>query len=183
MNVLRQLRLGEQVTVWGELSVDGGWSLVQVDGVKGYVATQYLEYVDEVYLNGQDADRVHLRREASQASSSLGLYFTGTQVNCLSDVRAEWVKVQIGAVTGYMMSKYLTTDAVEPQHPVATVAHIASDSLLSLYQVPQERSALSGEAPYGAEVTVLGETADGWYYVQYGNMFGYVQTQYLSMEQ
>lgn len=183
VRVLRQLRLGELVTVWGELAVDGGWSLVQADGEKGYVVSQYLQYVDAVYLDGRDADRVHLRQSASQAAPSLGLYFTGTQASCLSDPGEEWVRVQIGAVTGYVMGKYLTEDAVEPRQPVATVAHIENDSLLNLYQVPQERAQSGGEAPYGAKVTVLGETADGWCYVQYGDMRGYARAQYLSVDQ
>ena len=48
-----------------------------------------------------------MRREASQDSKILGVYANGTQVDVLEAADGEWVKVQIGNRTGYMMIKFL----------------------------------------------------------------------------
>lgn len=181
VGTIKQLKLGEQVTVLGELSVDGGWSLVQVDGFTGYVVTSYLQYDETAYINGLDADRVHLRQSASQSSQSLGLYFTGTQVICLSDMNATWVKVKIGELTGYMMSKYLTKNPVTPQQPMAVIADVFCNYEIAVYKTMQERSELAGYVPYGELITVLGEY-DGWYYVRYGSIQGYAKKTFLRIE-
>lgn len=180
--VYAQLKLGDQVTVLGELAVDGGWSAVWAKGMPGFIATEYLSYADVAYIDGQEADRVHLRASASQTAVSKGLYFTGTQVVCLSSTGGTWTKVQIGSETGYIMSEYLTSDAVTPQQPTATVTGIASDDEISIYQVPVARAELADTAAYGERLTVLGETKDGWYYVKHANALGYVSADFLRLE-
>lgn len=177
-------KCNQQLTVLGETY--DGWYYVQVGDVCGYVSTEFLQVAYKNYgrvvVDGQTADRVHLRAEAGAESASLGLYFTGTPVTYLSDLNATWVQVQIGAVTGYMMSQYLSADAVASQQPTATVANIASNDEISIYKIPQARSELSGTAKYGQRLTVLGETQDGWYDVQYGDVRGYVTAEFLRVE-
>ena len=51
-------------------------------------------------------DRLHLREKAEKGSRSLGKFYNGTPVKVLKKGR-EWTKVQIGPLTGYMMTKYL----------------------------------------------------------------------------
>lgn len=181
--VLKQLKLGEQVVVLGELAGDGGWSIVVAKGLQGYIATEYLEYLDVAYIDGRDADRVHLRASASQTAASMGLYFTGTQVICLSTLKDAWVKVQIGAETGYIMAEYLSMETVVPKHGTATVTGMEQDDLLSLYAVPQARAELAGTAGYDETLVVLGETREGWYYVRHGNESGYVASEFLSINE
>ena len=181
--VLKQLKLGEQVTVLGELAGDGGWSIVVAKGLQGYIATEYLEYLDVAYIDGRDADRVHLRASASQTAASKGLYFTGTQVICLSSLKDAWVKVQIGAETGFIMAEYLSAEAVVPEHGTATVTGMEQDDLLSIYAVPQARAELAGTAGYGETLVVLGETREGWYYVRHGNETGYVASEFLAVSE
>lgn len=181
--VLMQLKLGDRVMVLGELAGDGGWSVVRANGMPGFIATEYLAYTDVAYIDGQDADRVHLRASASQTAASKGLYFTGTQVICLSAVNETWVQVRIGAETGYIMSAYLAENAVTPKWPTATVINIEQQDAISIYAVPEARAELAGEAEYGAELIVLGETQEGWYYVRHGNESGYVTAEYLTFSE
>ena len=54
---------------------------------------------------------LRMRREASQDSKILGVYANGTEVDVLEAAEGEWVKVQIGNRTGYMMIKFLEEEA------------------------------------------------------------------------
>lgn len=51
-------------------------------------------------------DRLHLREKAEKGSRSLGKFYNGAPVKVLKRGQ-EWTKVQIGPMTGYMMTKYL----------------------------------------------------------------------------
>ena len=61
------------------------------------------DYGDAV-IDAGNSNRLHLRAEPSTEAESLGLYFTGTEVECRSDPAKEWVEVKIGRVRGYMKS-------------------------------------------------------------------------------
>ena len=102
------------------------------------------------YIDGLDADRVHLRKAPSTAAESLGLYYTGTEVTVV-DWYDEWAQVVIGEASGYMMSRFLTDGPKNPAGPW----RMAED---------------------GACVRVLGETSDGWSYVVCEGIQGYVRT-------
>ena len=56
--------------------------------------------------NNNPEDRLHLREKAEKGSRSLGKFYNGTPVKVLKRGQ-EWTKVQIGPMTGYMMTKYL----------------------------------------------------------------------------
>jgi uncharacterized protein YgiM (DUF1202 family) len=136
-------------------------------------------------IDGQNADRVHLRVRASSVSNSLGLYFTGTEVQCKSDPDEAWVKVTIGSQTGYMSSEYLyqgnDPGSVKSKQPLAVVGNIKTGSWVNLRYEPSLRAAVSGKIYKGDVVTVLGETASNWYYVKADGLYGYVMSGYLSV--
>ncbi len=136
-------------------------------------------------IDGQNADRVHLRVGASSGSKSLGLYFTGTEVVCESDPDEAWVKVTIGSQTGYMSSEYLYqgTDpgSVRPKQPAAVVSNIKAGSWVNLRNEPSLRGSVAGRSYKGDKVTVLGETVTNWYYVKAGSLYGYMMSGYLSV--
>ena len=65
--------------------------------------------------NGSDPDsRLNMRKEPSADSASLGKFYSGTEVEILSDAGDGWSQVSIGggqnSLDGYMMSDYLSTD-------------------------------------------------------------------------
>jgi hypothetical protein len=134
-------------------------------------------------VNGKTASRVHLRASATLKSASLGLYYTGTEIRCASDPSAEWVKVTVGSQTGYMMGKYLATGdrryTVVYKQPSAAVKTKIAGSWVNLRTRPSLQSAIQGRVKDGEAVTVLGETADHWFYIQSGSQTGYVMGKYL----
>lgn len=128
-------------------------------------------------IDGLDADRVHLRSAPSADAPSLGLYFTGTGVACLSDPAQTWVQVSIGAETGYMMSKYLTNEPVLSQQRLGTV----SAGSVNFRQGPSLQAGLFSTLAEGTTLTVHGETADHWYYASTGGKTGYVMASYVTL--
>lgn len=89
------------------------------------------------YVDGGTVDQVHLRQKPASDARSLGLYFTGTEVECWSDPSETWVHVSIGAEDGYMMSKYLSLEEVPSRQPEG-IAH--TESWLNLRKLPDRKS-------------------------------------------
>ncbi len=102
------------------LDTVGVWYHVLVQGREGYVPVQNL-YVAHSQQRGYDDfdlfysvvanpdlhDRLHLRREPSTQSQSLGRYFNGTQVEVIEYTQDGWAHVRVDGKEGYMMVQYL----------------------------------------------------------------------------
>ena len=127
-------------------------------------------------IDGQDADRVHLRGAPSTDAPSLGLYFTGTPVECLSDPSLPWVQVTIGAESGYVKSDYLTSGAVSA-FPVGVV----NTDYVNFREAPSMQSKAIGWLHDGTAVILYGETVDNWYYAAHGTTRGYIRAEYVTM--
>lgn len=136
-------------------------------------------------IQGQSADKVHLREGPSAKTKSLGLYFTGTEVWCEAAPSAEWTRVQIGAQGGYLKTELLVwgeaLGCVTPKQPTATVSGIKAGSWVNLRQKPSQNGAVAGTLAKGDTVTVLGETVTHWYYVQAGDQYGYMMSKYATL--
>jgi SH3-like domain-containing protein len=130
------------------------------------------------YIDGRDADRVHLRAEPSAQADSLGLYFSGTGVIVI-DWYDEWAHVLIGDVEGYMMSKFLTGSESACAGPWKMVDN-PSSTWVNLRERPHMYADVLSFPDNGLTVRVLGETTDGWSYVECEGIKGYVHTELLS---
>lgn len=168
-------------------------SPVHGQAVQGYVPASYLSIGRANHsggrktyglakIDGINSDRVHLRQEASTGSRSLGLFFTGTEVNCLSPLTDAWVLVEAGGQKGYMQSRYLrggsNMQAVQSRQPSASVR----SSSVNLRYSPSLQGALIASLPRGETMTVLGETNDHWYFVRTRSYFGYVKADYITLK-
>ena len=126
-------------------------------------------------INAETSDRVHLRAGPSTGYASLGLYFTGTEVEFRAVPGSEWSEVTIGTEHGYMMSRFLTT-AAAPRQPAARI-NIAAQ----LRYTPNADSGSGLTLPAGTYVWLLGETNSRWYYVQAGLECGYIPEDCLTL--
>ena len=129
-------------------------------------------------IDGHDADRVHLRGAPSTDARSLGLYFTGTQVECLSDPTQEWVDVKIGTESGFIRSEYLTAGSVTAAFPVGVVS---ATGLVNFRVAPATQYEILASLRDGTPLIVYGETVDHWYYVAYGLETGYIKADYVAL--
>lgn len=185
---------GTQVTVMG-IRADG-WYHVLVGSISGYMSEsvlsgafpwQYGTDSDDPLLHDNMADgsatmyintrssggQLNLRRDASTSSKSLGLFYTGTPVTILSYTRTGWAYVRIGHIEGYMDADYLTT-AKPTQLGQGRVIRNSQADGLNLRSLPSTGGEVLAFLPNYTRVTVLGELADGWCYVLWGNVYGYM---------
>ncbi|MBQ4552815.1 MAG: SH3 domain-containing protein [Clostridia bacterium] len=78
------------------------------------VITAACAFGESLYVDNRETDKIYperlnLRAEPSKAGAILGLYYTGTEVENLGEENAEFTKVRVGDMTGYMASEYLIT--------------------------------------------------------------------------
>lgn len=144
----------------------------------GAAATDYGTAV----IDAHNSTKLHLREKPSAEAKSLGLFFTGTPVKCLSDPAQEWVNVAVGAQTGYMKSEYLRTgEAAQGVLPGQMQGVVTANRAVNLRQGPSTAHRQIGSLEPNACVTVLGETAEHWYYVQAGDQCGYVSAKLMTL--
>ena len=130
------------------------------------------------WIDGGNADRVHLRAAPDASADSLGLYFTGTGAILLEE-RGGWAHVMLGAVEGWMMADYLSGAYIPLMGPGCRVENPGS-TWVNLRTAPSLEAAVAMRLPNGRALRLLGETADGWSYVEGGGAKGYVMTSLLS---
>lgn len=135
-------------------------------------------------IDAGNSTKLHLRAEPSAESDSRGLYFTGTRVECESNPEKTWVKVRIGTQGGYMKSSFLrrgeAADRVVPRQPVGVVT---AKNWANLRTGPSTEYQLAGRVNAGEQVTILGETAEHWYWVEADGEYGFVSAKLVSMQE
>ncbi len=114
--VLASYNVGQQVTV---LSYGSTWCRIRVNGLEGYMMTEFLSTVKPdnatgstytAYVTSQNGKGVRLRLGAGKVFPTIATYSVGTQVTVL-EYGAAWCKIRVGTNTGYMMTEFLTTRA------------------------------------------------------------------------
>lgn len=193
-------RYGAPVTVLGVC--DNGWYHVVIDEISGYIAegalsgtfpygygmdsdhpVQNPSFTDRksvFYINTRSTNGVlNLRRSASSSSRSLGKFYTGTPLTIISYTRTGWAYVRIGQTEGYMDTNYIT-----PEKPVQCgsqrIIRNSRANGLNLRSIPSTGGEILSFLPNYTQVTVLGELSDGWCYIQFGDMQGYMLGTYLN---
>lgn len=132
----------------------------------------------QCWVDGHSADRVHLRAKAAADADSLGLYYNGTAVRVL-EWRDDWAFVKVGEVSGFMASACLSRDEIAPAGPWQVVDN-PSSTWVNLRMSPSTAGKIALCPDNGVSVLVLGETADGWSYVECGGTKGYIRSSLLS---
>lgn len=130
-------------------------------------------------------DSLNLRKEASTSAPILATMPHGAQVTLLS-TQGEWSRVQVGTLSGYVKSVYLSVqgDEVEETPPTpssrgtVTVALSDESQTLNLRAAPTLGAAVLAQLRHGQTLTVL-ERYERWTYVQLGGLTGYVMNDYV----
>ena len=119
--------------------------------------------------NGSDPDsRLNMRKEPSADSASLGKFYSGTEVEILSDAGDGWSQVSIGGgQNGYMMSDYLSTDGegvIDATFDMEVVSPYGTQSVV-LRSKPSDSFDAVAMLEVGEAVRVIGVSGN-FYYVQ-----------------
>lgn len=124
--------------------------------------------------NGSDpGSRLNMRSAPAKDAASMGKFYSGTQVEILSDAGGGWSQVVIGSgvssVGGYMMTQYLSGDmhGVLDARPQMQVASPYGTPAVVLRDRPSDSYDVVAMLPVGETVRVIGVSGD----------FCYVQTQ------
>ncbi|MDD6050460.1 MAG: SH3 domain-containing protein [Clostridiales bacterium] len=117
--VLATYQVGQVVTV---LSYGSTWCKVRVNGLDGYMMSEFLSTVKPevsepnygtaytAYVTSQNGKGVRMRMGAGKIFPTVATYSVGTKVTVL-EYGATWCKIRVGSNTGYMMTEFLTTKA------------------------------------------------------------------------
>ena len=204
----RSLGLYPNGTLLYALNLGNGWSQVNVNGLTGYMMTQFLAVSSSnvtpapvtpvpvptdaavMYIATGNSGKLHLRENMSTDAGSLGLYPNGTQVAVLANY-GTWAYVNVAGKTGYMMTRYLAayqTGLVTPTPAPGTTAAPAGTATVthpnnSFVYLRSSRSSESTtnvicQVPSGSVVTVV-EWGELWTKIRYDGMEGYMVTHYL----
>lgn len=185
--VLGQVPSGTTVHILAE---ENGWYYVQMNGVYGYMRSQYI--VSPSTPSGGStatvkAGSLRLRSAPSTSGSVLGTYGTGTVVTVLLKGNVFWM-VTVGGKTGFMDSSYLSEGSAPgpgpgpapgPSEPYALVNGPAG---LNLRKTPSASAGVAAVLSAGTKLNVLfqGET---WCKVKVAatGKTGYVMTKYITL--
>ena len=131
-------------------------------------------YRTAVVKNPNEANRLNLRVSPTKDSTSLGRYYNGTTVVLLDDMPGSWWHVSIGGLEGYMDGSFLDTSAnqykVKDARPTLTIG----DNNTIMYSGQSVNSIRMMSLSKGAQVTVLGFTAD-WCHILVGSQTGFIR--------
>ncbi len=115
-DALASYKVGQQATV---LSYGSTWCKVRINGLDGYMMTEFLSTVKPdtsvggvstytAYVTSANGKGVRMRMGAGKLYPTIATYAVGTKVTVL-EYDKSWCKIRIGGNTGYMMTEFLTT--------------------------------------------------------------------------
>ncbi len=120
--------------------------------------------------NGSDPDsRLNMRAEPSKEADSIGKFYSGTEVEILSDAGEGWAEVQIGTapycLNGYMMQEYLSDSVnVDATREMEVISPYGTQSIVIRSRPSNSYDAVA-MIEVGSQVHVIG-TAGDYYYVR-----------------
>lgn len=95
---------------------------------------------------------------------------------------AEWIRgniVSIARAVVHALTDYFGLPFLEPE-PIQTATVDINGGNLNIRARPSLDAPIVGQAPDGAQITVLGAW-NGWYVVRYGTVEGYVRSEYVTL--
>jgi len=202
-SLIYQAPSGTQVTV---AQKGAKWSRVTVGGLTGYVQTSYITRSKPAvktvgnttttaktytaYIVSSNGKKINVRRGAGTGYAINGKIEPGTKVTVIKDSSSnKWSHISSGNLSGYVQNQYLSKKA--PSTTGGSAAKTPSFKTFTAYittpdgkRVNVRRGAgtgyaANGKLDYGTKVKVTGKQGN-WYYVEAGNLKGYVNKNYIT---
>lgn len=154
---------------------------VQAGSKTGYMMNNYLTAGNDTviavrYVRTNTGAGVNLRGSPVETGSVLTGVPEGARVDVLFK-GVEWYKVKVGENTGFIVSKYLYTEAGGSSQ-YAVVNNPRSTQVLNLRETASSTGTILGKYKNYTPVSIL-QSGDIWCKVQVGDKTGYMMTQYL----
>ena len=190
---------GTVVKITGQ--VGSRYAVTAPDGLSGYMYGDYLQingssggssyiYETTAYVTSRNGLNVRLRSGPGKGYSIIASYAPGTKCTILSSGK-NWCRIQIGSYTGYMMTQFLTntpgtntyTEEVQlqPTAPEGSQVYVTSRNGqgVNLRSGPDKAYPSIGFYSVGTPATMITKGST-WSYIQIGNRYGYMMTQFLT---
>lgn len=148
----------------------GGWSYVQANNQKGYVATNSLITPKSTIKIASSKSGVVVKETATTNSNTVATLKYSMIVEDFGAVGGGWSFVQYGNVTGYVNSKFIGTTT-------STKKYTNTD--VSLRNIASQSGKTVGSLNKNTEAYVHSQIA-GWAYITSGSLRGYVPASQLS---
>lgn len=124
---------------------------------------------------------LNIRAEAAAGAAVLGKLYNNGAATVLETLDG-WYKVTSGSVTGYVSADYVVVGDEELCKSVSFRLGTITDEAVRLRKEASTECGVITLLALNKKVTVLDETLEGWYKVQYGSYVGYVAKQYVKVE-
>ena len=193
---------GTVVTITGQV---GSWYAVTTpDGLTGYMLGDYLQvggsgksnpatgtFIDSTaYVTSANGLNVRMRSGPGKGYSVIASYVPGTKCTIISPGN-NWCRIQVGNLTGYMMTQFLTGTAVTPAITPVPVSPVPSGSEYTVYVTSRNGNGVNLRSGPSKSYTSIGFYSVGtqatmitkgstWSYIRVGNRYGYMMTQFLT---
>ena len=194
---------GTVVTITGQV---GSWYAVTApDGLSGYMLGDYLQvggtsspatgtFIDSTaYVTSANGLNVRMRSGPGKGYSVIASYVPGTKCTIISPGN-NWSRIQVGTLTGYMMTQFLTGTAVTPAITPVPVNPVPSGSEYTVYVTSRNGNGVNLRSGPSKSYTSIGFYSVGtqatmitkgstWSYIRVGNRYGYMMTEFLTESQ
>ena len=158
--------------------------VVSVEVVKEPAKTIFVgSYLCDMRVATKSTD-LNMRSSPSTSASIIGSIPKDTIVGYYGS-EGSWGVVYYGGKYGYVNTAYLSSD-LYPSHDVyqglsVSYAVVKANGGLNLRNSDSTSASIVTTIPNGTEVVVL-SSYDGWSYVNYGDKYGYVKSEYLTFK-
>lgn len=153
-------------------TVAGGWSYVQANQYKGYVATSTLTTPKSTIKIASSKSGLVVKETASRNSKTVANLKYNMIVEDFGAVGGGWSFVQYGNVTGYVASTFIGT-------PKTTTKYVTGSGDYIVRNIASPSGASKGTVKGGTAVTEHSQIA-GWSYISTGSLRGYIPTSQLA---
>ena len=166
-------------------SVGANWSYITIGGKSGFMMTKYLTRKAQAtgsntaYITSTNGLNVQLRSGPGTGYKVLAAFPVGQKVT-VYQWGGTWSTISVANLTGYMMTKFLTTKAPVPVEPPTGTSMVYSPNGLkvNLRSGPGTNWSIIGTIAPGTPVTIVTEDTI-WDQVRIGNLVGYMMKSYI----
>jgi len=124
---------------------------------------------------------LNIRSEANAEAEVLGKLYAKGAATVLETLEG-WYKVTSGSVTGYVSADYVIVGDEATCKDASKRIGTVNTETLRLRKEATTESGVRTLISSGSQVTVIDESIEGWYQVQYKSYTGYVSADYVSVE-
>ncbi len=176
---------GTKVTVVEEYI--NGWFYVTIDGNPAYIPGANISQVpltttSTYFAAFINTANVNLRCAPSTAYGSIATLPLGKDLIVVGEMSNGWCGVYVDGLLGYVYGAYVTPGSYYVPTVVNTVSYTAfvNTNGTNIRVAPSSAYASMGTLPFGTEVTVVEEYANGWFGVYLGATPGFIYGSYLT---